>query len=85
MDRTDYYHGDVCMSADEIIVELSKLDPRDLEKVDAKLHQLLERGAGKTPAPSWGQALLEVAGSAEGLPEDLAHNHEHYLHGTPRR
>ena len=72
------------MSADEIIMELAKLDHRDLEKVDAKLHQLLENGTGSATAPSWGRALLEVAGSAEGLPEDLAHNHDHYLHGATR-
>jgi hypothetical protein len=28
--------------------------------------------------------LLELAGTAEGLPPDLARNHDHYLHGTPR-
>ena len=31
-----------------------------------------------------GEALLEVAGTAEGLPRDMARNHDHYLHGTPR-
>jgi hypothetical protein len=26
-----------------------------------------------------------VAGKAVGLPEDLAENHDHYLHGLPKR
>ena len=30
-------------------------------------------------------ALAEFVGAFDGLPEDLARNHDHYLHGTPRR
>jgi hypothetical protein len=29
--------------------------------------------------------LLELAGTAEGLPSDFAENHDHYIHGTPKR
>ena len=29
--------------------------------------------------------LKELAGSAEGLPEDMADNHDHYIHGTEKR
>ncbi|MCG3127579.1 MAG: hypothetical protein CHACPFDD_02444 [Phycisphaerae bacterium] len=33
-----------------------------------------------------GERLLRHAGTAgEGLPADLARNHDHYLHGQPRR
>ena len=32
-----------------------------------------------------GRKLREVSGSAGGLPSDLAENHDHYLHGRPRR
>jgi hypothetical protein len=28
---------------------------------------------------------LEVAGTAEGLPPDFAAEHDHYIHGTPKR
>lgn len=31
-----------------------------------------------------GQMLLRHAGVAEGLPSDLARNHDHYIHGTPK-
>lgn len=72
------------MSAQEIIAELPKLSRPELEQVDSKLHQLLQSNGG-TSAGSWGDALLEVAGTAEGLPSDFAHNHDHYLHGAPRR
>jgi DNA-directed RNA polymerase beta subunit len=30
-----------------------------------------------------GQRLMKYAGKAEGLPTDLARNHDHYIHGTP--
>lgn len=29
--------------------------------------------------------LLSVAGKAQGLPPDLAEQHDHYLHGRPKR
>jgi len=31
------------------------------------------------------QWLLDLAGTADDLPEDMALNHDHYLHGAPRR
>jgi hypothetical protein len=32
-----------------------------------------------------GQRLLRFAGKAQDLPCDLAVNHDHYLHGQPKR
>jgi hypothetical protein len=29
--------------------------------------------------------LLEFAGKAQGLPPDMAEQHDYYLHGTPKR
>ena len=71
-------------STQEMIRELTKLNRDELAQIDLKLHELLEEkiGAG---GRSWGEALLEVAGTAEGLPPDYAENHDHYLHGLPRR
>ncbi len=34
--------------------------------------------------PTVWEKLLELAGSVEG-PSDWAENHDHYIHGTPRR
>ncbi len=31
------------------------------------------------------QRLCELAAKLEGLPPDLAEQHDHYLHGTPKR
>jgi hypothetical protein len=34
---------------------------------------------------SLAERLRPVIGIAEGLPKDLAENHDHYLHGRPKR
>lgn len=31
------------------------------------------------------ERLLVHAGTVPGLPEDFAENHDHYVHGTPKR
>ena len=31
------------------------------------------------------ELLMQFAGSMTGLPSDLAKNHDHYLHGTPKK
>jgi predicted DNA-binding antitoxin AbrB/MazE fold protein len=36
-------------------------------------------------ATTLGQRLLKLAGIAEGLPSDMAEQHDHYIHGTPKR
>ena len=35
-------------------------------------------------AETLGERLLRFAGTAAGLPADLAESHDHYIHGTPR-
>ncbi len=35
--------------------------------------------------PSWAEVFKDLIGAAEGLPEDLAENHDHYIHGAPKR
>ena len=37
------------------------------------------------PRSTVGQRLLKFAGKARGLPRDMAENHDHYLHGQPKR
>jgi hypothetical protein len=56
------------MSAQEIIAELSKLDRKELERVDAQLHELLATAKrdGKSRQKPIGKVLLEFAGKAEG-------------------
>jgi hypothetical protein len=37
------------------------------------------------PGPTWGEVFKDLIGKAEGLPVDMARNHDHYLHGAPKR
>jgi hypothetical protein len=36
------------------------------------------------PPPTF-QSLLELAGTVNDLPSDMALNHDHYLHGHPKK
>jgi hypothetical protein len=41
---------------------------------------------GETTKPTGTLAgLLKFAGKAEGMPADFAAQHDHYIHGTPKR
>jgi hypothetical protein len=31
------------------------------------------------------ERLLKLAGTVDDLPTDMAGNHDHYIHGTPKR
>ena len=35
--------------------------------------------------PTLEELLAPLAGQATGLPADMAEQHDHYLHGTPKR
>ena len=37
------------------------------------------------PQPTIWDKLLELAGTVDGLPPDMAENHDHYLYGTPKK
>lgn len=36
-------------------------------------------------APPLCDVLLSFAGQAQGLPDDMSENHDHYLYGVPKR
>ncbi len=36
-------------------------------------------------AEEYVRTMMEIAGTARGLPADLARNHDHYLHGRPKK
>ena len=35
--------------------------------------------------PTLAERLKDIIGIAEGLPSDLAENHDHYAHGKPKK
>ena len=46
--------------------------------------EVVVKAQAKAASPL-GEALLKLAGTAVGLPEDMAEQHDHYIHGTPKR
>ncbi|HVX84820.1 MAG TPA: hypothetical protein VH253_08395 [Phycisphaerae bacterium] len=43
-------------------------------------------GAAREPvdAQSWGEVFKDLIGAVDGLPQDMADNHNHYIHGAPK-
>ena len=39
---------------------------------------------GEQQPTVWNE-LLKLAGTVDGLPPDMAENHDHYLYGTPKK
>jgi hypothetical protein len=35
--------------------------------------------------PTWGEVFKDFIGKANGLPSDMARNHDHYIHGARKR
>ena len=54
-------------------------------KVTVSVHSDRDQTASESELPTLYERLKSVAGKAKGLPADLAINHDHYLHGQPKR
>jgi len=46
--------------------------------------ELVGQGQPGEPA-SWPEVFKDVIGSVDDLPPDMAENHDHYIHGTPKK
>ncbi len=57
------------------------------EGVEAEVRLLSEIAPpeGEEDIPNLYERLKDFVGKAEGLPPDLAENHDHYLYGRPKR
>ncbi len=51
----------------------------------AKVRVELMSPKPETAIPTVYDRLKSIVGIADGLPEDAAHNHDHYLYGTPKK
>jgi len=58
-------------------------DFKDGDQVSVRLER--RAGASEGQAPTLYEQLKEIIGIAEGLPSDLAENHDYYLHGHPKK
>ena len=63
----------------EIEAAIEQLPPQDQQRLR---EWLLKR---ETSQPSVWEKLRSLAGTAKNLPPDMATNHDHYLHGLPKR
>jgi hypothetical protein len=66
-------------------VVVFETDHRPPDGAKVRVEPLSEIAPGDEPTPSLADRLASVIGQASGLPADLAEQHDHYLHGTPKR
>lgn len=53
--------------------------------VEINVKKPAEQSQPETQAKPTLLSLLKLAGIAKDLPEDFAAQHDHYIHGTPKR
>jgi hypothetical protein len=73
-----------------VVVLETDAPPPDGTRVDVRVHiksvKKPEPSAGEGEScGSWVDVVLKFAGAGKGLPPDLAAEHDHYIHGTPKR
>lgn len=68
-----------------IVLEVETMLPEGARVRVEVLGPLSDERAGSAEPSSLFQRLKSVAGAAKGLPPDLAAQHDHYLHGQPKR
>lgn len=56
---------------------------KDGERVEVYVRPL--NGQSTTQEKTHFEILRDIIGIADDLPEDFAHNHDHYIHGTPKK
>lgn len=61
------------------------LDPPAQLPDGTKVKIWVEIPAETPPKPKLRERLLKLAGTVDDLPPDMARNHDHYIHGAPKR
>jgi hypothetical protein len=59
--------------------------PPLLEGARLRIEVVEAIGEGDEATPTLADRLRSVIGAAKGLPADLAEQHDHYIHGTPKQ
>lgn len=54
-------------------------------EVDVTLEPIDRKSAPASSRNTLAESLAEVIGAIDGLPSDLAEQHDHYIHGTPKK
>lgn len=47
--------------------------------------EIVPASPDEDPGPTLYERLKPIIGAAKGLPPDFARNHDHYIHGTPKK
>jgi hypothetical protein len=66
----------------EIETAIEQLSPQEQQQLR---EWLLERGQPQGSTEPVGRKLLALSGAIKSWPRDFAENHDHYLHGAPKR
>jgi hypothetical protein len=74
--RGHVQNGVVVLDAPADIPEGATVEVRIVEEPEEAAHGEI---------PSLYNRMKSAIGKAQGLPEDAAHNHDHYLYGLPKR
>ncbi len=76
------YHGHI-KNGQIVLDESVRLPEGAAVRVDVASNGEAVKSNGD--AAPWGTVFADLVGKAEGLPSDMARNHDHYLHGAPHR
>jgi hypothetical protein len=57
----------------------------DGTEVEVVLSEHEEENPAEGECPTLYEQLKDVVGIAQGLPSDFAENHDHYIHGCPKK
>ena len=68
-----------------VVLEGAQGPPEGTEVSVRVLKSRRGTGPGKAKPLSLYERLKPVIGIADGLPRELARNHDHYLHGRPKK
>ena len=68
-----------------VVVLDHELTLPDGAEVTVNLCDSQQGHAAEENTPTLHEQLEPVIGAAKGLPSDLAENHDHYLHGRPKK
>jgi hypothetical protein len=72
--------------AEELAAELLRQDAAELgQRHPFHAQRFLQLPLGAELPRALRELLLEFAGTIDGLPGDMATQHDHYIHGRPKR
>lgn len=60
-------------------------EPADLQEGAEVAVEVVQSSIQTKPRPTFRERYTAVIGKADGLPEDAAENHDHYLYGAAKK